>query len=148
MKNTLHDVVKAAEDAGLDAQITIEDGVLCILAIERGPRREANDYFIHASITVHTDGTVGGFDRFAEDCKNFVTCGLPKAADKWFEFTWPAVGLRAVGNMCSWGFGTMEQAADYAAQHRINTTFAEVAGAPENDGATIVNLRRALERAA
>jgi hypothetical protein len=135
-RHTLFDVVKTAEDAGLDAQITTDGKDLVVLATERGPRRDAGDYFIRTSVTIlAAEGHVlpGDFERFAESCASYVASRMPKASDKWFKFS-------TAGRSIHWGFGTKEQAVNYMLVRELDTDFEEVAGEPDEVGATVFNL--------
>ncbi|MDO9441190.1 MAG: hypothetical protein Q7T73_09900 [Beijerinckiaceae bacterium] len=67
----LKDAVKVAEDAGLDAQVTVEEGGLVLLATIPGPRRDANDYVVRAIAGILDDGTVTNVATFAECCRTF-----------------------------------------------------------------------------
>jgi hypothetical protein len=141
MKHSLHDVVTAAENAGLDAQITTDDRFLIVQATVRGPRRDAGDYTIRASINVFANGSVlpGDYERFAESCADYVASRLPKATDQWFKFS-------TAGKSVHWGFGTKEQAVEYMLVRELDTNFEKVAGEPDEVGATVVNLAIASER--
>lgn len=130
---TLFDAVKTAEDAGLDAMITYEDtDSVIIVAVAPGPRRDARDYIIRASVSVTADGGIGGYPQFAEACLEYIANRVPKQSDLWFQFT----GGR---KLMEWGYGTAEQASNYAAER--GQEYVHVAGEPDDEGATITNLR-------
>jgi hypothetical protein len=138
-KKVLFDAIKAAEAADLETQIGICQDMLVLNAIEFSKTVPA--LVTHrASIVLFPDGTGDEADlkEFVAGCAIFERRN--RVGVKWFKFT-------SSRTLTQFGYGTEAQARKYTELRGRGTEFVEIAGEPDDEGATITNLAIVIETA-